>query len=168
MQHRAIETRYKGYRFRSRLEARWAVFFDTLGLEWEYEPEGFDLGDGVRYLPDFRIGNYWIEVKPKAGHDEQFAKAKRFAATGATVIGLGGLPGTIAYPVFGPDGEGDVAINADPKYGPFFWACGVQQWANWADGCSEWLMASDGGKLYRAIDAARSARFEFGENGVRA
>lgn len=25
-----IETEYKGYRFRSRLEARWAVFFDTL------------------------------------------------------------------------------------------------------------------------------------------
>lgn len=29
---KAIETRYKGYRFRSRLEARWAVFFDALGL----------------------------------------------------------------------------------------------------------------------------------------
>jgi len=40
---RPIETKYKGYRFRSRLEARWAVFFDTLGLKWWYEPEGFDL-----------------------------------------------------------------------------------------------------------------------------
>ena len=40
---RAIETRYNGYRFRSRLEARWAVFFDTLGIRYEYEPEGFDL-----------------------------------------------------------------------------------------------------------------------------
>jgi hypothetical protein len=27
---KAIETSYKGYRFRSRLEARWAVFFDAL------------------------------------------------------------------------------------------------------------------------------------------
>ena len=26
-----IETAYKGYRFRSRLEARWAVFFDAIG-----------------------------------------------------------------------------------------------------------------------------------------
>lgn len=34
-----IETVYKGYRFRSRLEARWAVFFDAQGIEWEYEPE---------------------------------------------------------------------------------------------------------------------------------
>lgn len=30
-----IETKYKGYRFRSRLEARWAVFFDALGISWE-------------------------------------------------------------------------------------------------------------------------------------
>lgn len=52
---KAIETHYKGYRFRSRLEARWAVFFDNIGLEWVYEPEGFELGDGVRYLPDFKI-----------------------------------------------------------------------------------------------------------------
>src|SRR5262245_3495425 len=33
-----IETIYRGYRFRSRLEARWAVFFQTLGVPWEYEP----------------------------------------------------------------------------------------------------------------------------------
>jgi len=39
----AIETRYKGYRFRSRLEARWAVFFDALGVIWEYEKEGFEV-----------------------------------------------------------------------------------------------------------------------------
>lgn len=61
-----IETRYKGCRFRSRLEARWAVFFDTIGLEWTYEPEGFELGNGLRYLPDFYIKkwNTWVEVKP--------------------------------------------------------------------------------------------------------
>lgn len=67
---KAIETRYKGYRFRSRLEARWAVFFDAMGMKWEYEPEGFDLGDAGWYLPDFRVrtpqGNFcWYEIKPK-------------------------------------------------------------------------------------------------------
>jgi len=36
----AIETRYRGYRFRCRLEARWAVFFDAAGVEWSYEDEG--------------------------------------------------------------------------------------------------------------------------------
>lgn len=50
-----IETLYKGYRFRSRLEARWAVFLDTLGVKWEYEPEGFELPSGRRYLPDFKV-----------------------------------------------------------------------------------------------------------------
>lgn len=35
----AIETEYGGYKFRSRLEARWAVFFDMLGIKWEYEEE---------------------------------------------------------------------------------------------------------------------------------
>lgn len=65
---KAIETRYAGYRFRSRLEARWAIFFDALGLQWEYEPEGFETDVGW-YLPDFRVVNdigqiCWIEVKP--------------------------------------------------------------------------------------------------------
>lgn len=39
-----IPTMYKGINFRSRLEARWAVFFDTLGIEWEYEPQGYEVG----------------------------------------------------------------------------------------------------------------------------
>lgn len=47
-----IETVYNGYRFRSRLEARWAVFFRAVGLDYQYEPEGFEM-DGIRYLPDF-------------------------------------------------------------------------------------------------------------------
>ena len=47
-----IETHWRGYRFRSRLEARWAVFMDHLGVEWVYEPEGFSLRSGY-YLPDF-------------------------------------------------------------------------------------------------------------------
>lgn len=63
---KAIETKYKGYRFRSRLEARWAVFFDALGLQWEYEPAGFKTSKGA-YLPDFFLpivgGGVWVEIK---------------------------------------------------------------------------------------------------------
>ncbi len=61
---KAIETRYKGYRFRSRLEARWAVFFDELKATFDYEPEGFKLPSGATYLPDFRI-NVWIGMLGK-------------------------------------------------------------------------------------------------------
>lgn len=63
---KAIETEYRGYRFRSRLEARWAVFFDTLGIKWEYETEGFENEHGDRYLPDFYLRDFdiWCEVKP--------------------------------------------------------------------------------------------------------
>lgn len=77
---KAIETRYKGYRFRSRLEARWAVFLDTLGIKYEYEKEGFELQDGTRYLPDFWLplemanrpdAGYWLEIKPVAPSDQE-------------------------------------------------------------------------------------------------
>ena len=62
---KAIETRYKGYRFRSRLEARWAVFFDALNVDWQYEPEGYQLASGW-YLPDFYLPDMrlWVEIKP--------------------------------------------------------------------------------------------------------
>lgn len=61
---KAIETRYAGCRFRSRLEARWAVFFDALGIEWNYEQQGFETQHGW-YLPDFWLpeAEAWIEVK---------------------------------------------------------------------------------------------------------
>lgn len=55
-----IETTYKGYRFRSRLEARWAVFFDTLGIIWEYEKEGYNLGAYGCYLPDFWLPTVYL------------------------------------------------------------------------------------------------------------
>jgi hypothetical protein len=59
-----IETRYAGCLFRSRTEARWAVFFDALRLEWEYEKEGYPLKFGW-YLPDFYLPliGVFFEVK---------------------------------------------------------------------------------------------------------
>ena len=86
---KAIETEYKGYRFRSRLEARWAVFFDACGVDWEYEPEGFDLGGGLHYLPDFLLhgvagrdgGDLYVEVKGQMT-DYDARKINRFASLG--------------------------------------------------------------------------------------
>ena len=61
-----IATKYKGFRFRSRLEARWAIFFDKIGLKYEYEVEGFEM-NGIHYLPDFYIPSLdrWFEIKVK-------------------------------------------------------------------------------------------------------
>lgn len=75
---KAIETSYKGYRFRSRLEARWAIYFDTLGVEWEYEPEGFILDDGTMYLPDFYIKDWdcYAEVKPAQFTEQEYNKCR--------------------------------------------------------------------------------------------
>ena len=47
---KAIETVYQGFLFRSRTEARWAVLFDTLGVRWAYELEGFNLTAKARDL----------------------------------------------------------------------------------------------------------------------
>jgi hypothetical protein len=58
-----IPTLYRGRQYRSRLEARWAAFFDEVGLPAEYEP--FDLG---KWSPDFLISrrraSILVEVKP--------------------------------------------------------------------------------------------------------
>jgi hypothetical protein len=87
---KAIPTKYKGYKFRSRLEARWAVFLDGLDLNWEYEKEGYQLDttwydqDGHEherttwYLPDFWVADWdaFLEVKPSGPMDhEAFIKA---------------------------------------------------------------------------------------------
>ena len=81
-QIRAIETHYKGYRFRSRLEARWAVFLDAANIEYQYEVEGFKIGtcnENIYYLPDFFLPkeNCYVEVK---GTDEAlFSDGKKIA-----------------------------------------------------------------------------------------
>jgi hypothetical protein len=82
----SIPTEYSGILFRSRLEARWAVFFTNLGLTWMYEPQKLTLFNGVRYIPDFYLPDIaitpsnsdsgaWIEIKPETSFIEEH-KAK--------------------------------------------------------------------------------------------
>lgn len=107
---KAIETEYRGYRFRSRLEARWAVFFDALSLPWEYEPEGFELGCGRRYLPDFRVRypgrgadevhHEWFEVKSSLyaiGEDEWLRMIDFRRESGLALTILDGTPDMRMY-----------------------------------------------------------------------
>lgn len=64
-----IPTKYKNIQFRSRLEAKWAAFFDLLGWSWEYEP--FDLNG---WIPDFSISRekraFLAEIKPASTFKE--------------------------------------------------------------------------------------------------
>jgi len=64
----SIETSYRGYTFRSRLEARWAVFFDSMGISFSYENHPVHTSLGA-YLPDFLLAlpngtRVIVEVKP--------------------------------------------------------------------------------------------------------
>ena len=96
---RAIPTFYAGHYFRSRLEARWAVFFDTCGIKWEYEKEGYSLPSGP-YLPDFWLPKVslrdgkpgvWVEIKPVMYTKEEERKAIELAReTGSPVMILCG------------------------------------------------------------------------------
>jgi hypothetical protein len=95
MEIKPIETVYNGYRFRSRLEARWAVFFDALKIKYEYEKEGYDLGGLGYYLPDFWLPEYncFIEIKGNVPSTKERAKAEKlFFITGDPCIIFYGLP----------------------------------------------------------------------------
>jgi hypothetical protein len=102
---KAIDTPYNNHLFRSRLEARFAVFFDALGVEWTYEEEGFELGKGERYLPDFFLPKYdlYAEIKPKELSYKEHSKCKRLAVlSNCRVIELVGLPSTSMMDVIIP------------------------------------------------------------------
>ena len=120
---KAIDTVYNGYKFRSRLEARWAVFFDEIGVEYRYEPEGFDL-DGVWYLPDFYLPGLekWVEVKPYEPTEEEVNKCALLAAATGKEVWL--TFGEIPYPEpgYGDDCSGYV-ITGVGYYDNLYWFC---------------------------------------------
>jgi hypothetical protein len=189
---KAIETRYKGYRFRSRLEARWAVFFDALGVRWEYEPQGFDLGPYLgKYLPDFWMPDQdcWIEIKGSfdSGAHEELCESKMRALCEGTKKG--------GYLFVGNPWENDEGMGCDPMpcvgeafiviewngeidigqdFGHQWCDCGICGAAGIEYGMrNDSLCNCDPGDKYHrthpnrmlnALVAARSARFEHGEN----
>lgn len=95
---KAIDTEYKGYLFRSRLEARWAVFFDAMGIEWQYEFEGYVLEDGTKYLPDFYLPKFkkYVEVKPDILSEDELNKARLLAKKNSVILAVG-IPSVKSY-----------------------------------------------------------------------
>lgn len=180
---KAIETVYNGYKFRSRLEARWAVFFDELGVKYEYEPEGFVLDEHGWYLPDFWLvdANWFVEIKPQ-GPFLLCKKAKALAEkSGCEVLYISGnpYPGEHSVCLYDPeptneigywhDAEDPIQIGAcrrcDTGFGVI--GAGYGSLRNCKTGCDDIKIATKYiERLDRAHIAARQARFEHGE-GVR-
>lgn len=83
----AIPTAHGGVLFRSRLEARYAVLLDGIGVRWQYEAEGYNTSAGY-YLPDLYLPslNTWIEIKPEHPTTAEIERCRALAeGTTATV-----------------------------------------------------------------------------------
>lgn len=172
-----IETYYKGYRFRSRLEARWAILLDHLNAEWEYEPEGFDM-DGLYYLPDFKVTNHagrggkelWIEVKGDMT-DADREKILRFSEYKPIYV-VGDIPKGETFDVITDRMQEEAYESSPAKYnfetvdGDYFGAypCVTKSGEFELLGDDHnYLCDADREKTARAYTAARQARFEHGE-----
>lgn len=182
---KAIETRYKGFRFRSRTEARWAVFFDAMGYEWQYELEGYELSEGW-YLPDFWLPqfNVFAEVKGVEFTEHEDELAWSLADEVAPVLKLVGPPECKPYRgwedwegvVVGnsEDEDGEEILLTEPIESVFAFGIDVRHVEKSGPGHSmfgDFLYSwtefpgfpfSD--KCRRAVASARSARFEHGES----
>lgn len=173
----AIETHYKGYRFRSRLEARWAVFFDAMGVKWLFEHEGFELPSG-RYLPDFLLPDLdlWVEIKPEAPDEREREKCLDLMwATGKAVFASHGLPDEGGTLFWESVGDGSSGVNEDPAW------LTIRPWtlqlhnpttqehayeSRWSVTPSFIPAGRRSRPFLAAADKAKSARFEFGESGA--
>jgi ribosomal protein S27E len=191
---KAVETRYQGYRMRSRAEARFAVFLDALGVTWEYEIETADLGTHGWYLPDFWLPGLkaWIEIKgaDPTFKEQQKARALAIQSRNPVYIFYGGMGvPTRADGVYFRVGSGTRALaygaipHCDwtrlpyPNYS-FVWVeCRTCQAVDIIGvgpalevtkpicSCSQSVLTPSGPRLRTAYDVARSARFEHGESG---
>lgn len=108
----AIPTFYNKLHFRSRLEARWAVFFDEMGIKYKYEPKGFELPDGSMYLPDFYLPvvNIFAEVKPTfLTEEEQQRCIGVHQKHGSRILMLTGTPDFKSYYCLEDFGDGKIS-----------------------------------------------------------
>jgi hypothetical protein len=165
----AIDTFYNNHFFRSRLEARWAVYFDSLQEKWEYEPEGFLLENGVKYLPDFYIPSLdsYVEVKPSINleQDDMYGildlykddfknKWKPFSKNKKLLLAVGLPHARQMWLLFNDESFDNDGIT---KVLPFAYLESERYGDYWYAGGSEDY--SDNQPFKQAIKKAKSARF---------
>jgi hypothetical protein len=106
----SFPTIYRGIRFRSRLEARWAAFFDCAGWRYDYEP--CDLG---AWSPDFLLHGkddpILCEVKPIDRFDEVIANKMVIAADASSFRGELLLLGLSPFPTIVSDFDNDTWLG---------------------------------------------------------
>lgn len=125
---RVIEPIYDGYRFRSRTEAKWAVFWNHIGLPFAYEKEGYDLGETC-YLPDYFIPAFdaFVEIKPDPPTAEEIRKCELLhLQSGKTVLLLHGQPwpGRYRALLFDRDTLGNASEESRPYLEGVILQCG--------------------------------------------
>jgi hypothetical protein len=160
---KAIETSYRGCRMRSRLEARYAVAFDAMGLDWQYEVEGYDLGGRTLYLPDFWLPELEVFVEIKATPcDAEAGKMQRLAdASGKCVWVLFSYDTPVLT-------RSAVAALRAYRFSPHA-PVDLRAWPGFLVGnaaAAAKVQSID--LLTKGLRAARSARFEHGEQGTPA
>jgi hypothetical protein len=159
-----IETSYKGYRFRSRTEDRYAILFDGLGFKWGYEIEGFKLRSGAQYLPDFYLYDFdvWLEVKgsQETTSDREMEKIYDFSfQLEKNIIVAYEQPGDETMVFISPKhGIHEVLFAPNPFTGEL--QISVVREERFYD-CSRDVPIYK--RINHAYQQARSARFEFGE-----
>lgn len=114
-----IPTFYNGIEYRSKTEARWAVFLNDVGVKSQYEPECFILPGGYKYMPDFYIPDYkgWIEVKGTTFTKKEKWKCEQLCLiTKQTVMMADGWPDYLSYNAFYYDSGEVIPTMAVPSY----------------------------------------------------
>lgn len=116
---KAKPTIYKNILFRSRLEAKWAIFFDEMGIAWQYEPGTYMVpinGYFIKYCPDFALLNVktqqeisqplYVEVKGVDHYCEIYEKERKiiesFGSSNSLIV-LGSFPMNVNYLFREPD-----------------------------------------------------------------
>jgi len=71
---------YNGHLFKKILEARWAVFFDQLGIIYQYEPQEY-VFEETHYTPTFYLSqyDYVIDILEEEPTEEDWERAFLFA-----------------------------------------------------------------------------------------